>query len=674
MNLIKLLAIFAVLGIVDPGSALGAEAPAKEYNWGVIISVFIAIGIYWFYCLYWGIVGWKKTKTGAGWAIAGRSLPGWLFLLAASATSFSAWTYIGHPGTVYTGGLAYAFAGLYAITIPFTGALFIKRQWMLGRRFGFVTPPDQYRAIFDSRPLVFLIVAVSFLYSIFYVAVQLVGSGLLFNVLTGGFIPYFLGSIFLAVILVFYVAAGGLRTIAWVDALQFFLLVGGIAIIGGSVMYGMGGWYPFMEKISALPAHWTKSHDWIHVGWNWVQPSADGIKRAQWSGVMMFSYMFALAGIQCSPAFTMWAYSLKRINLLPWQVTYGIGTIVMVTLVLWSVVQGMGGQWLAQTNPGEWGPKALLSYITGAGGRGAPSDALVPRLMLTYIPLGLLPLTALGLLAAAQSTGAPYISSFAAIASRNLIGGHLIRKKRTELGDPNAIVTLDMVISQESQLFWARFFCVFIVSCAFVVAYINPDLIVMLGGLAVSYAFQLIPALLMICYVFKGWPNRWSGDGIFWGLLMGIIFVTISYWFPAYRYPLTIHCAGWGIIFNLLTIIIVSAFTTPSPKMVAWADRLNDFYRTHDTAFYAPKARSWQKFLIFYIPFWWLMFVGPGIEIGNYLDGIALGLPGQWLWLIIGGISGTFLLWSMCWGACMATHPTLLPEPIDEEAAKTIKD
>jgi Na+/proline symporter len=147
-----------------------------EYNWPLIWGVLIAVGLYWAYCIYWSVVGYKQAKSLAGWGIAGRTLPAWLFMLAASVTSFSAWTYMGHPGTVYAGGIAYAFAGLYAITIPFTGALFLKRQWMIGRHFGFITPPEQYRTIFDSYFLGVIIIIVSFLYSCFYVAVQLIGS------------------------------------------------------------------------------------------------------------------------------------------------------------------------------------------------------------------------------------------------------------------------------------------------------------------------------------------------------------------------------------------------------------------------------------------------------------------------------------------------------------------
>lgn len=660
----------------------------KAYNWPLITGVLIAVGLYWAYCLYWSYWGFRRVRTGAGWAIAGRTLPAWLFLLAASATSFSAWTYIGHPGTIYAAGLPYAYAGLYAITIPFTGALFIKRQWMLGRRFGFVTPPEQYRSLLDSPTMGALIILVAFLYSTFYVAVQLIGSGLLFTVVTGGFFPFFFGSIALAVIMLLYVGAGGLRTIAWVDALQFFLLIGGITLIGTGVMYGFGGWGGLIEKINTLPRYWTHSHGAMLFNWNWTAPF-EGVVRPHWTGMMMFTYMFALAGIQASPAFTMWSYSLRHSRVIGWQVTFGIGTIVTVTLITWSVVQGLGAQYLAQTNPGEWGAKALVDFIRAEGAHGAGSDAVVPKLMLTYLPLGLIPLAALGLLAAAQSTGAPYISSFAAIASRNLVGEWLLSRARRRLvpgiaggsaAGPRGAnpepqrVRLDQVLSERAQVNWSRFFCVVLLSASLYVAFFQGDLMVMLGGLAVSYAFQLYPALLVICYNFRGWPMRWTGQGITAGLIAGILGVTLTYYFPAYRYPLSIHAAGWGIIFNLLAIWVVSAVTTPSRRFQEMQEMLDQFFKTHDADFYTPEAQRWQRFLWFYAPFWWLMFVGPGIELGNYLDGVMFGAPGLWLWLILGGATGTFLLWAMCFPAKMATKPRVIPQPIDEEARATITE
>jgi hypothetical protein len=66
------------------------------------------------------------------------------------------------------------------------------------------------------------------------------------------------------------------------------------------------------------------------------------------------------------------------------------------------------------------------------------------------------------------------------------------------------------------------------------------------------------------------------------------------------------------------------------------------------------------------------MFVGPGIEFGNYLDRVFFGLPGIWAWLILGGATGTFLLWTMCWPAQMAAAPRFTPQPRDADARATI--
>ncbi|HIN02044.1 MAG TPA: sodium:solute symporter family protein, partial [Candidatus Marinimicrobia bacterium] len=91
------------------------------------------VGIYWAYCLFWGIKGARSAKTSTDYFLAGRSIGVWVFVLAATATSFSGWTFVGHPGKIFTDGLPYAFASFYALTIPLTGVLFLRRQWVLGK-------------------------------------------------------------------------------------------------------------------------------------------------------------------------------------------------------------------------------------------------------------------------------------------------------------------------------------------------------------------------------------------------------------------------------------------------------------------------------------------------------------------------------------------------------------
>ncbi len=91
---------------------------------------------------------------------------------------------MGHPGLIYRDGFQYAYASFYAITIPFTGVIFLKRQWMLGKRFGYVTPGEMLSDYVQVDMIRILVVIVALLFSIPYLGVQLGASGFLFNVLT----------------------------------------------------------------------------------------------------------------------------------------------------------------------------------------------------------------------------------------------------------------------------------------------------------------------------------------------------------------------------------------------------------------------------------------------------------------------------------------------------------
>jgi SSS family solute:Na+ symporter len=133
-----------------------------------IVWLFVFVALYWTYCIYWGVRSAQTAKTASDYFIAGRRLSMIVFILAATATSFSGWTFMGHPGLVYRDGFQYAYASFYAITIPFTGVLFLKRQWMLGKRYGFVTPGEMLSEYFQGDGIRILTVLVALLFSIPY--------------------------------------------------------------------------------------------------------------------------------------------------------------------------------------------------------------------------------------------------------------------------------------------------------------------------------------------------------------------------------------------------------------------------------------------------------------------------------------------------------------------------
>ena len=271
------------------------------------------VGIYWAYCLFWGFKGAKSAKTSSDYFLAGRSLGIWVFVLASTATSFSGLTFVCHPGKIFTDGLPYAFASFYALTIPFTGVLFLRRQWVLGRAYRYITPGEMYSDYYGGNSIRMLTVLVAFLFSVPYLGVQLRASGDLFSVLTDGLVNPNTGMIALSTVVMIYVASGGLRAVAFVDCAQAVLLALGIAILGGIVIYYAGGWGVFTASFAeivrndlALDNNLTSDGFSSKVALpgsiQFVSSGAQSIGGG-WTGIMCMTYMFALMGIQSSPAF-----------------------------------------------------------------------------------------------------------------------------------------------------------------------------------------------------------------------------------------------------------------------------------------------------------------------------------------------------------------------------------
>ena len=206
-----------------------------------VVWLFVFVLLYWAYCIFWGVKSAMTAKTASDYFIAGRRLSLWVFVLAATATSFSGWTFMGHPGLVYRDGFQYAYASFYTITIPFTGVLFLKRQWMLGKRFGYVTPGEMLSDYFQGDAIRILTVLVALLFSIPYLGVQLGASGFLFNVLTDDLVSTNAGMWILSLVVLIYVASGGLRAVAYVDTLQCILLGLGIIVTGIIALNLAGG-------------------------------------------------------------------------------------------------------------------------------------------------------------------------------------------------------------------------------------------------------------------------------------------------------------------------------------------------------------------------------------------------------------------------------------------------
>lgn len=589
------------------------------------------VSLYWAYCLFWGFKGARAAKTSTDYFLAGRSISVWVFVLAATATSFSGWTFVGHPGKIFTDGLPYAFASFYALTIPFTGVLFLRRQWVLGKAYNYITPGEMYSDYYGGNAMRLLTVLVAFLFSVPYLGVQLQASGSLFNVLTDGYISVNTGMFALTTVVVIYVASGGLKSVAYVDCAQAILLAVGIAILGGVALLYSGGWSGFTSGLANIvSADVSSGQNLTPDGYSMkvaipgsIQMVSAGAKAngGAWTGIMCMTYMFALMGIQSSPAFSMWAFSNKTPQAFRWQQVIASSVVVGILLFTFTIFQGMGGHILVANG--------VLENISDKN--------LIPELinLLSDIAPWLVGLLAVCALAAMQSTGSAYMSTFSAMVTRDIYAKYV---------SPGA--------SDESQKTTGRIFVVLVAAAALIVAANSSQAIVMLGGLAVAYGFQMYPALIGICY-YKGFTRK----GVVWGLVIGLIAVTLtdktSAWFgvPWGAYPLTIHSAGWGIFFNLITTFIVSHFSNETDIEKAVKAKKHQLLQSITGMSSARKNKvklAWGLTLV-----WFLVGFGPFATIGNDVfsdpNSPALwapfGLPSLWIWQLLFLGFGIFVMW-----------------------------
>ncbi|MFC3959774.1 sodium:solute symporter family protein [Halovivax cerinus] len=182
----------------------------------------VTIGLYLLVVLAIGYQGWRVGKLEIeDWMAADRSLGITALTFTVAATIFSAFAFLGAGGITYMTGLP-AMVGL-TLQLFFAGIVFWivgSRMWIVGAKYGYISPSDFLEDFYDSKPLALLASLVLILFSFPYVAIQLQGAGIIFEVATEGLVSSEVGAAILLAVGVVYVWLGGLRALAWTDIVQ----------------------------------------------------------------------------------------------------------------------------------------------------------------------------------------------------------------------------------------------------------------------------------------------------------------------------------------------------------------------------------------------------------------------------------------------------------------------
>ncbi len=661
-----------------------------------VIWLCIFVGLYAACCIHWGMQAARSIKTSDDFFIAGRNLPFWIFALAATAASFSGLTFLGQPGLIYRDGFQYAYTSLFAIAIPLTGVLFLKRQWMLGKRFGFVTPGEMLSAYFQSDTIRVLVILVALLFAVPFLGVQFGASGYLFNYLSDGLVPVELGMWALAAVVIAYVGAGGLRATAKVGALQWAMLTIGIIVTGVIALNLVGGWSALQTALGQLastdlgkwgtPQSYGSSDHNAYFAIPGVIQYTPGLKTdafagqtpigGLWTAIMILTYLIALMGIQASPTFSMWAFSSRSPAPFATQQVWLSSLIIGFVLIVFTMLQGVSAHFLGADSIANDAGFAVSRIFDGAGILQA-ADSIVPSYFKTA-PLymnqmaGVAPwlvgLLAVCALAAMQATGAAIMSTTGAMLSRDVYKRYVNRSA-----------------SDKAQILFGRLAVAFIAIAALLIATWSQDTLVLLGGVSIAFGLQMVPSLLAVCWI--PWFTR---AGVTLGLIAGLMGVLLTdavggsiaaflgAELPWGRWPLTIHSAVWGILCNLGVTIIVSALTQNRANSDHQM-QFHSFLRGH--ASLGEEKRKLIPAAWIVVLLWFAFGIGPGATIGNDLFGAPdnpstwlLGMPSIWIWQILWWAAGCTMIWFLAYKMEMSRLPKKDIEPLAGERGDTSGD
>ncbi|MFZ4529717.1 MAG: sodium:solute symporter family protein [Undibacterium curvum] len=230
----------------------------------------------WFVILYWvisvgiGLYAARYVNNSKDFAVAGRSLPMYVVTATVFATWFGSEAVLGISSTFVKEGLKGVVADPFgsSMCLILVGLFFAKPLY----RMNLLTIGDYYRNKFGRavEVLVTLCIVVSYLG---WVAAQIKALGLVFNVVSGGYISMDVGMVIGAASVLIYTLMGGMWSVAITDFLQMIIIVIGMVYIGWEVSGMVGGAGVVIEhaanagKFEFWPAPTTREMLWFFAAW-----------------------------------------------------------------------------------------------------------------------------------------------------------------------------------------------------------------------------------------------------------------------------------------------------------------------------------------------------------------------------------------------------------------------
>jgi len=211
------------------------------------VSVAVQLGIvvvYLLVALAIGLLAYRVAEaTAEDYYLASRSLGTLVLLFTTFATLLSAFTFFGGPNLAFQAGPEWliVMGALDGVLFAVLWYVIGYKQWLVGKRNGYLTLGEMLGDRFGSPGLRGLVAGVSLLWLFPYVMLQQMGAGEALVGLSGGAIPYWAGAALITAFMILYVVLAGMRGVAWTDTLQGLFMLSIVWIAAVWVLAAVGG-------------------------------------------------------------------------------------------------------------------------------------------------------------------------------------------------------------------------------------------------------------------------------------------------------------------------------------------------------------------------------------------------------------------------------------------------
>lgn len=465
----------------------------------VVLNI-IVMAVYFAVLITIGILTQKKVKGAADFHIGGRQIGPWVTSLSFVATYFSSVLIIGGGAFGYQFGMATVWIAAANVLLGATLCWIIlgKRVRHATEQYNVHTMSGFFTKRYNSPEAGIFSAAVIALFLILYNVGVLKGMANALEGLMG--LPYWLGVVISAAVILFYVTTGGYFAVVWTAFFQAIIMIFAMVMMGFYTISAVGGFSTMNQKLAEIQSKTPLGLVSTPGDWGWA-------------GLLSFMLVTSL-GTWAMPQLVVRFYSIKSHKM------FRIGTIAVTIATA----------------------AAVFPYLCGAAsriilGKIDNPDLAIPLLTKQVLPSWGAAIFLAGVIAAGMST-------FAGV--QIVISGAIVRDILKE--------GLKKKYDDKKEVKLSRLFSIVVGIIALLIALKPPALILVI----MVFAWAVIASTNFWPMLFGIYWKRANRAGAFASMIVGSVSALV---WSALKNPYGIHGYFIGTILGLITIVLVSLMT-----------------------------------------------------------------------------------------------------------------